>query len=143
MLNWSKRNLCCQAARNRRTAAARDSLPDEVFLRLRGSLFFGPNFLVTRNKLSFRDNLQQLLANAGKQPNQLGNLAVKASKEGSYTVPCAKLQEILSCLPCNALDSRLGSEERKLLGMAEKLFLSCMLGRSYTNGDYTERVSAV
>ncbi len=57
--------LCCQAARakNRRTAA-KDRLPDEVFLRLRGSLFFGPSFLVTRNKLTFRDNLQQLLADA-------------------------------------------------------------------------------
>jgi len=45
-------------------------MPDEVFLRLRGSLFFGPEFRVTRNKLSFRDNLQELLAtaNPGTEP---------------------------------------------------------------------------
>ena len=66
----TKRALCQQAVRDRRAGAAKDRLPDEVFLRLRGSLFFGPSFLVTRNKLTFRDNLQQLLADAspGKQP---------------------------------------------------------------------------
>ena len=53
-----------QAVRDKRTPSAKDKLPEEVFLRLRGSLFFGPSFLVTRNKLSFRDNLQQLLADA-------------------------------------------------------------------------------
>ena len=42
----------------------KDALPDEAFLRLRGTLFFGSAFLVTRNKLTFRDNLQQLLASA-------------------------------------------------------------------------------
>lgn len=47
--------------RAKRSAAARDALPDEVFSRIRGALFFGPSFLVTRNKLSFRDNLTQLL----------------------------------------------------------------------------------
>ena len=67
-------------ARNRRTAA-KDRLPDEVFLRLRGSLFFGPSFLVTRNKLTFRDNLPQLLADAapGEQPVQSGLLHMAAS----------------------------------------------------------------
>ena len=50
--------------RAKRTSAARDALPDEAFLRLRGTLFFGPAFLVTRNKLTFRDNLQQLLGDA-------------------------------------------------------------------------------
>jgi structural maintenance of chromosomes flexible hinge domain-containing protein 1 len=39
-------------------------VPDEVFYRIRGALFFGPEFLVTRNKLSFRDNLIQLLQHA-------------------------------------------------------------------------------
>eukprot|EP00873_Tetraselmis_striata_P016358 jgi/Tetstr1/436622/TSEL_025418.t1 len=53
-----------EATRAKRSAAARDILPDEVFSRLRGALFFGPNFLVTRNKLNFRDNLQDLLAGA-------------------------------------------------------------------------------
>jgi hypothetical protein len=53
-----------QAVRAKRSSAARDALPDEAFLRLRGTLFFGPAFLVTRNKLTFRDNLQQLLADA-------------------------------------------------------------------------------
>jgi hypothetical protein len=53
-----------EATRTKRTAAARDILPDEVFSRLRGALFFGPNFLVTRNKLNFRDNLQELLGSA-------------------------------------------------------------------------------
>lgn len=40
-----------------RSAAARDVLPDACFSRIRGMLFFGPAFRVTRNKLSFRDNL--------------------------------------------------------------------------------------
>lgn len=44
----------------------KDVIPDECFLRLRGALFFGPSFLVTRNKLTFRDNLQQLLLTAVK-----------------------------------------------------------------------------
>jgi structural maintenance of chromosomes flexible hinge domain-containing protein 1 len=38
------------AIRQKRTAASKDSLPDEVFSRLRGALFFGPAFRVTRNK---------------------------------------------------------------------------------------------
>ena len=50
-----------QAVRLKRGAAAKDVIPDESFLRLRGALFFGPGFLVTRNKLTFRDNLQDLL----------------------------------------------------------------------------------
>ena len=53
-----------QAVRLKRKAGARDALPDEAFLRLRGALFFGPGFLVTRNKLTFRDNLAELLAAA-------------------------------------------------------------------------------
>ena len=44
--------------------AARDAVPDEVFGRLRGALFFGPAWLVTRNKLTFRDDLRGLLAAA-------------------------------------------------------------------------------
>ncbi len=38
------------AIHQKRTAASKDSLPDEVFRRLRGALFFGPAFRVTRNK---------------------------------------------------------------------------------------------
>lgn len=38
------------AIRQKRTAASKDSLPDEVFGRFRGALFFGPAFRVTRNK---------------------------------------------------------------------------------------------
>lgn len=53
-----------EAIRAKRSAAARDILPDEVFCRIRGALFFGPEFLVTRNKLSFRDNLSELLQHA-------------------------------------------------------------------------------
>jgi len=53
-----------QTVKTKRSAAAKDGLPDESFLRLRGALFFGPGFLVTRNKLTFRDNLQELLATA-------------------------------------------------------------------------------
>lgn len=53
-----------QAVRAKRTAAARDALPDEAFARVRGALFFGPAFRVTRNKLTFRDNLAELLAAA-------------------------------------------------------------------------------
>ena len=53
-----------QAVRGKRGAAAKDVIPDESFLRLRGALFFGPGFHVTRNKLTFRDNLQELLTNA-------------------------------------------------------------------------------
>ena len=71
-----------QAVRDKRTPSAKDKLPEEVFLRLRGSLFFGPSFLVTRNKLSFRDNLQQLLADAspGEIPLQPGELLGGISK---------------------------------------------------------------
>jgi hypothetical protein len=58
-----------QSVKTKRSAAAKDGLPDESFLRLRGALFFGPGFLVTRNKLTFRDNLQELLATA--IPSQL------------------------------------------------------------------------
>lgn len=53
-----------QAVRAKRTAAARDAVPDEAFGRVRGALFFGPAFRVTRNKLTFRDNLAELLAAA-------------------------------------------------------------------------------
>ena len=53
-----------QALRAKKGGAARDKLPPEVFLRLRGSLFFGNSFKVTRNKLSFRENLEELLAGA-------------------------------------------------------------------------------
>ena len=53
-----------QAVRAKRSAASKDTLPDEVFHRIRGALFFGPGFKVTRNKLLFRDNLQELLAAA-------------------------------------------------------------------------------
>ena len=47
--------------RDKRNEKVRDVLPDEAFLRIRGFLFFGPRFKVTRNKLSFRDNLSQML----------------------------------------------------------------------------------
>lgn len=39
-----------EAIRQKRSAQAKDNLPDEVFARLRGALFFGPTFKVTRNK---------------------------------------------------------------------------------------------
>ena len=63
-----------QAVRLNRRAGAKDAIPDEAFLRIRGSLFFGPSFLVTRNKLTFRDNLAELLAAAvpGMLPACLG-----------------------------------------------------------------------
>lgn len=54
--------VCVQMVRAKRTAANKDTLPDEVFQRIRGALFFGAGFKVTRNKLLFRDNLQELLA---------------------------------------------------------------------------------
>lgn len=49
-----------EAVRTKRNAAGKDVLPDAAFLRLRGALFFGPGFRVTRNKLTFRDNLAQV-----------------------------------------------------------------------------------
>ena len=52
------------AVRGGRQAKDRDQLPDECFRRLRGALFFGPGFRVTRNKLTFRDNLEELLRSA-------------------------------------------------------------------------------
>ena len=55
---------CLQALRSKKGGPLRDKLPPEVFLRLRGSLFFGNSFKVTRNKLSFRENLEELLAGA-------------------------------------------------------------------------------
>ena len=54
----------------KRTAATRDALPDEAFARVRGALFFGPAFRVTRNKLTFRDNLAELLAAASPGASQ-------------------------------------------------------------------------
>ena len=54
----------------KRTAATRDALPDEAFARVRGALFFGPAFRVTRNKLTFRDNLAELLAAASPGAGQ-------------------------------------------------------------------------
>ena len=48
----------------RRGGGARDALPDDAFARVRGALFFGPGFRVTRNKLTFRDDLPRLLAAA-------------------------------------------------------------------------------
>lgn len=56
---------------NKRSAAARNTLPDECFQRLRGMLFFGPSFRVTRNKLSFRDDLHTLLETAAPLERQL------------------------------------------------------------------------
>lgn len=53
-----------QAVKAKRSGSRKDTLPDEAFLRLKGALFFGPGFKVTRNKLLFRDNLQELLTAA-------------------------------------------------------------------------------
>ncbi|KAL4443930.1 hypothetical protein ABPG75_011667 [Micractinium tetrahymenae] len=53
-----------EAVRSKRNAQAKDAIPDEAFRRLRGALFFGPAFRVTRNKLLFRDNLAEVLAGA-------------------------------------------------------------------------------
>jgi structural maintenance of chromosomes flexible hinge domain-containing protein 1 len=39
-----------ESVRQKRNAHARDVIPDEAFGRLRGALFFGPAFRVTRNK---------------------------------------------------------------------------------------------
>ncbi|EFJ52379.1 hypothetical protein VOLCADRAFT_86759 [Volvox carteri f. nagariensis] len=48
----------------RGSSSGKDYLPDEVFGRIRGALFFGPAWRVTRNKLTFRDPLPELLATA-------------------------------------------------------------------------------
>ena len=42
----------------------KDKIPPEVVNRIWGCLFFGPEFRVTRNKLSFRDNLEDLLCSS-------------------------------------------------------------------------------
>ncbi|KAK9800826.1 hypothetical protein WJX73_002958 [Symbiochloris irregularis] len=60
-----------EAVRLKRRSGVKDALPDEVFLRLRGALFFGPGFLVTRNKLNFRDNLLELLSSAVPEERNL------------------------------------------------------------------------
>jgi structural maintenance of chromosomes flexible hinge domain-containing protein 1 len=39
-----------ETVRQKRSAQVKDSVPDEAFNRLRGALFFGPAFKVTRNK---------------------------------------------------------------------------------------------
>jgi hypothetical protein len=39
-----------EGVRRKRNAISKDTLPDEAFCRLRGTLFFGPAFHVTRNK---------------------------------------------------------------------------------------------
>ena len=43
-----------EALRGKASAAALDALPDECFGRLRGALFLGPSWTVTRNKLKVR-----------------------------------------------------------------------------------------
>ncbi|GIL94923.1 hypothetical protein Vretimale_1033 [Volvox reticuliferus] len=48
----------------RGSSSGKDYLPDDVFGRIRGALFFGPAWRVTRNKLTFRDPLSELLAAA-------------------------------------------------------------------------------
>ena len=53
-----------------RSAANRDKLPDEAFLRLRGMLFFGPAFMVTANKLTFREDIKQTLTTVAKGPHK-------------------------------------------------------------------------
>jgi len=54
-----------------RSAQDKDELPDEVSRRLRGQLFFGPALLPTRNKLSFRDHLPNLLPTAKPERRHL------------------------------------------------------------------------
>ena len=68
-----------------------DDIPDAVFLRIRGALFLGPAFGVTRNKLTFRDNIAELLkdapakdrrgSNAGEACRHAGHLLVSLSIE--------------------------------------------------------------
>ena len=48
----------------KQTTKTRDKIPPEVANRIWGCLFFGPEFRVTRNKLSFRDNLEDLLCSS-------------------------------------------------------------------------------
>ena len=60
-----------EAVRSKRSAQAKDTIPDEAFRRLRGTLFFGPAFRVTRNKLLFRDNIPEVLATAMPGDRQL------------------------------------------------------------------------
>ena len=55
-----------------RSAGQKDQLPDECFRRLRGMLFFGPSFRVTRNKLSFRDNLGERPADETPSTDRAG-----------------------------------------------------------------------
>jgi hypothetical protein len=64
---------CCpvQPTRPRCRLAGKDAVPDDAFRRLRGALFFGPSWRVTRNKLMFRDNLQQALAAAAPADRHL------------------------------------------------------------------------
>ena len=85
-----------QAVRTKRGAAARDVIPDESFLRLRGALFFGPGFLVTRNKLTFRDNLQELLAFAVASP----------LRSPSHDCHPVQVQTLVSGHDCECLQSR-------------------------------------
>jgi hypothetical protein len=40
--------------RSKATTVGKDALPDECFARLRGALFLGPSWTVTRNKLKVR-----------------------------------------------------------------------------------------
>lgn len=83
--------------RAKRSAASRDALPDEAFLRLRGALFFGPGFKVTRNKLLFRDNLQELLAAAVPGTPLLYPLLWASAWTASNTaVPPAETASIMS-----------------------------------------------
>jgi hypothetical protein len=57
-------SLCSRASLFQHTTPKDTQLGLFPDVRRRGALFFGPGWRVTRNKLMFRDNLSQLLADA-------------------------------------------------------------------------------
>uniref|UniRef100_A0A1D2ABE5 SMCHD1 ribosomal S5 domain-containing protein n=1 Tax=Auxenochlorella protothecoides TaxID=3075 RepID=A0A1D2ABE5_AUXPR len=119
-----------EALRTKRNAAAKDVLPDQAFLRLRGSLFLGPAFQVTRNKLLLRDDLRALLLRAVPGDRSLGRRARE------WLAAChARLDKVLRFL--DPADTRLQAHMREELGEACTAFLRVDDGggRSLRAGD--------
>lgn len=107
-----------------------DVLPDQAFLRLRGSLFLGPAFQVTRNKLLLRDDLRALLLRAVPGDRSLGRRARE------WLAAChARLDKVLRFL--DPADTRLQAHMREELGEACTAFLRVDDGggRSLRAGD--------
>lgn len=62
-----------QTVKSKGDGVGKEAIPDQAFMRLRGALFFGADFAVTRNRVTFQESLEELLATAvpGRLPLSL------------------------------------------------------------------------